>query len=131
MSLRIIRSLFYSLCYLKFTLLLLPHHNYQSGITQVLFQLYIQTSYHIFTFLNSILRDLFSAQTHNPIQVLQYLFLALTLLLVREKIQHRTSNNNDDTVTVGDRGSTVVKVRCATNRKINGSIPDGVIALFH
>jgi len=30
----------------------------------------------------------------------------------------------------GDRGSTMVKV-CATNRKDAGSIPDGVIGIFH
>jgi len=29
-----------------------------------------------------------------------------------------------------DRGSTVVKC-CATNRKVAGSIPDGVIGIFH
>ena len=31
---------------------------------------------------------------------------------------------------LGDRGSTVVKVLC-TNRKVAGSIPDGVIEIFH
>jgi len=29
---------------------------------------------------------------------------------------------------LGDRGSTVA--RCATNRKVTGSIPDGVIGIF-
>ena len=32
----------------------------------------------------------------------------------------------------GDRGSTVVNLLCcATNRKAAGSIPDGVIGIFH
>ena len=30
----------------------------------------------------------------------------------------------------GDRGSTVVK-GCTTNRKVAGSIPEGVIGIFH
>jgi len=40
-------------------------------------------------------------------------------------------------ISVGDRGSTVVKALCyksegcATNRKVAGSIPDGVIGIFH
>jgi hypothetical protein len=32
-------------------------------------------------------------------------------------------------IRMGDRGSTVVKV-CATNRKVVGSIPDGVIGFL-
>jgi len=31
-------------------------------------------------------------------------------------------------ITFGDRGGTV---HCATNRKVAGSIPDGVIGIFH
>jgi len=35
------------------------------------------------------------------------------------------------TFSPGDRGSTVVKALFYTNRKAAGSIPDGVIAIFH
>jgi len=34
------------------------------------------------------------------------------------------------TLITGDRGSRVLR-RCVTNRKVAGSIPDGVIGIFH
>ena len=41
-----------------------------------------------------------------------------------------TKNSSD---TIGSRGSAVAQWlrRCSTNRKFAGSIPDGVIGIFH
>ena len=104
MSLHIITSVFHSLCYLS----QLHYCCFLTTITNLVLRSssFNSTFKHLklvslfFTFFNFVLPGLFYIPKHNLIQVLEYLFLPLTLLLVREKIQHWTSNNKDDTVTV-------------------------------
>ena len=78
---------------------------------------------------NYLIQKIYSQKDHFPViswdRSTGHRFLCICFLPVRDlQIMPRVVN------TIGDRGGTVVKC-CATNRKVAGLIPDGVIGIFH